>query len=614
MRRSSFHFGVRSAVVSVLALASTAVHATELASQDDVIVTATRVQQPIEQIIGAVTVITREEIEHRQPQSLQELLRNEPGMDVTNTGGLGKITTTFIRGTESEHALVLIDGIRAGSITAGFTALEFIPVDQIERIEIVRGPRSSLYGSDAIGGVIQIFTRKGGDRVTARVGGGTLHTFQANGGFYGQADDTSINLFAGRQSTQGFNACNGSGVLFQGCFTDEPDRDGFSSTSGSLRVVHDAGFTEVDLGALFAEGRTEYDGYYNATDFRQFAPHIKFTASPTENWQLALLAGSTNDDQDYLSDDEFGARYNTERVNVSLQSDVTLPMNQIVTVGVDFLDDNLESSLSFEKVSRDNGGVFGLYQIGIDTHRISLSARHDDNQQFGSHNTGNAGWKWQIVPGFYTMAGWGKAFRAPSFNDLYHPFGANPDLLPERSTSYELGVGGTITGLWTWSVNAYRTEIDDMIDLDPMFIPQNIAQAKIKGVEFETAATFGDTYITLNYSYVDPRNAAPGPNYDNILQRRARQSGKLSVTQQVEQLRLTGTFRAQGPRFNDAANTPSRELGGYGTIDFLAEYEVTDQWQLDAKLTNILDKQYSTVYWFNEPGFEMLASIRYRIK
>jgi len=615
MYRSSFRADIRCAVVSVLSVAAMTAAYAEPADRDQVIVTATRVSQPTEQIIGAVTILTREDIEQRQPQSMQELLRNETGIDITTTGGLGKISTTFIRGTESEHVLVLIDGVRAGSVTAGFTALEFLPVDQIERVEIVRGPRSSLYGSDAIGGVIQIFTRKGGDLATARIGGGTEDTFQGSGSLHLDIDDTSLSASISKQSTQGFNACNGSSALSQGCFTEEPDRDGFSSTSGSLNVTHRAGALELELGALFAEGHTEYDGsYQNETDFRQFAPHFKAAVTPTDNWRISLLAGSTHDDQDYMHDGDPRSTYNTERRNASLQSDLSLSSNQIITLGADFLDDTIDSTDSFTSNSRDNGGVFAEYQIGIATHRFTLSGRHDENQQFGSHNTGNVGWKWQIVPSLHIMAGYGSAFRAPSFNDLYSPFGGNPNLLPESSDSYEVGIGGDIGKTWTWGINAYQTDIKDLIELNASYEPENTAKAKIKGVEVETAATFGNTSVAASYSYVDPRNNTPGPNYDNILQRRAQHSGRLQVAQQLGPVRLSSIVRMQSSRYNDAANTPNRELGEYTTVDVLGEYAVTERWQIDVKLTNILDKQYSTVYWYNEQGFAFLGSVQYRMK
>jgi vitamin B12 transporter len=602
----SFSIAIASALLSAASGAETL---------DDVVVTATRIEQPIDEVIGDVDVITRADIEHLQPQSVQELLRYQTGIDVTSQGGLGKLTGAFIRGTESEHVLVLIDGVRAGSISAGFTAFEFLPVDQIERIEIVRGPRSSLYGSDAIGGVIQIFTRKGGDAATVRIGGGTNDTFIANGSFHIQADSTSITGTAGKHSTQGFNSCRGSGTLVQGCFADEPDRDGFSSRTGSLNIVHRAGKGEVEVGALFAVGHTEFDGsFQNETDFRQVAPHLRATISATDAWLLTLVAGSTRDEQDYLHDGVFRSTYNTERRSASLQSDLKLSANQVITVGADFLDDTIDSTDSFTLLSRDNGGVFAQYQIGVGGHRVSLSARHDDNQQFGSHSTGNAGWKWQIVPSLYVSASWGTAFRAPSFNDLYSPFGGNPNLLPESSAGYEVSIGGEIGKVWTWKLNGYQTHIDDLIELNASFEPENTATAKITGAEVETTVQVGSTSISASYAYTDPRNTTAGPNHDNILQRRSRTSAHLQVTQQLGPVRLSAIGRSQGRRFNDAANNPTRELGSYAVFDLFGEYKLNESWQVDAKLTNILDKRYETVYWYNESGFAFLVSARYRLR
>lgn len=603
--------------LNAVLLFSTPAHAAgDQPALNEVVVTATRVEQSIDQIIGAVHVITREEIERLQPQSLQDLLRNQTGIDLTSQGGLGKLTAMFIRGTENEHVLVLIDGVRTGSVSSGTTPFEYLPPDQIERIEIVRGPRSSLYGADAIGGVIQIFTRKGnagpGMSASARIGGGSYDTSQAGGSFHGAIDNTTFDISATERSSQGFNACRGSAATFQGCFTDEPDRDGFSSRSGSLRIGYRSGIAKLDASALFAEGRNEFDGgFQNETEFRGLTPSLRATIDATKNWRITLAAGSSRDEQDSFKDGVYRSTFNTERRSASLQSDLTLPHNQLLTAGADFLDDNLDSDTQFTAASRDNGGVFAQYQVGIGSHRLSLSGRYDDNQQFGAHKTGGAGWKWTIAAPIHVMAAWGSAFRAPSFNDLYYPGFSNPNLAPERSKSFEVGVGGSLSATWTWSVHGYRTDIDDLIDLDSAtFLPANITEARIRGVELESAATFGATSISLNYSYVDPRNTTPGPNRNNLLQRRAKQTGRLQIGQRIGPVQLGAVLRASGYRYNNSTNT--LRLDGYALVDLLGEWRIGDRWQLDWKIANALDKDYETVYLYNEPRLNALVSVQYR--
>jgi vitamin B12 transporter len=298
---------------------------------------------------------------------------------------------------------------------------------------------------------------------------------------------------------------------------------------------------------------------------------------------------------------------------VSLQSDVRLAHEQIATFGADFLDDNVKSSTAFDRTSRDNSGVFGEYQVGIGKHRLSASARYDDNQQFGGHTTGNAGWKWQVSPNFYAMSGWGKAFRAPSFNDLYFPNFSNPLLRPERSTSYEVGFGGNLGSRWNWSANLYRTDIRDLIDLDSTsFLPSNVSSAQIEGLELESRLSLGQTDLSLNYAYTDPRNKTAGANSDKVLQRRARHSGNVRITQQMDSFRLGAVTRIQGTRYRNVANTA--QLGSYVTFDLLGEYALSKQWQFDAKIINVTDKRYDTVYLYNEPGREFFVAAGYRFR
>ncbi len=236
-----------------------------------IIVTATRTAQTADQTLASVTVITRAEIEQQQAQSVEDVLRGVPGLSLANSGGPGKATSVFLRGTNSDHVLVLIDGVKVGSATLGTTAFEELPIDQIDRIEIVRGPRSSLYGSEAIGGVIQIFTRKGGGPTTPyfSVGAGSYRTYNASAGVSGGGTRGWYNFSANDDHTAGINACKGS--LTAGCFAIEPDKDGYRNASGTVRAGYrfDNG-TEVDFHALRAQGSTAFDGsFVNAAQFAQ---------------------------------------------------------------------------------------------------------------------------------------------------------------------------------------------------------------------------------------------------------------------------------------------------------------------------------------------------------
>jgi vitamin B12 transporter len=234
----------------------------------ELVVTATRTAQTVDESLASVTVISREEIDNSQALTLPEILRGVPGLDISSNGGLGKTTSVFMRGTESDHVLVLVDGLKIGSATLGNVALEHLPLSQIERIEIVRGPRSSLYGSEAIGGVIQIFTRQG-KGIQASVGMGDDRTYQVTAGLSGATKENWYSLYADHLQTEGFNDCQGN--TSGGCFTIEPDDDGYDNTSFSAKLGHRFGDSvTIEAHAMQAQGHTEYDSSFdNEADFVQ---------------------------------------------------------------------------------------------------------------------------------------------------------------------------------------------------------------------------------------------------------------------------------------------------------------------------------------------------------
>ncbi|MBC7983769.1 MAG: TonB-dependent receptor [Candidatus Obscuribacterales bacterium] len=595
--------------IAALGLQSPIAVAQSIKPLSEVVVTATRTQQPAENVIGSATVITREQIEARQSLSLLEILREQAGLDITSQGGFGKLTSMFIRGTEPEHVLVLIDGVRVGSVTAGTNPFEYLPLEQIERIEIVRGPRSSLYGSDAIGGVIHIFTRGGGDSASLSVGGGSQSTARETAQLAMSFDGTWFAVTGTHFKSEGFNACKGS--ISGGCFTVEPDKDGFRNLSGSVRAGQRwSKVADVEVGVLYSKGHSEYDGgSSNQTDFREFTPSLRAHVHLFDRWDVTLNGGISSDDQDYLKDGVFNNYIDNERRSTSVQSDYAFAKDHIVTLGYDYLDDRVASNTFYDIKSRNNNGLFAQYQAALRSHRFTLSRREDDNEQFGTHTTGNFGWKWLLTEHFSILAASGSAFRAPSFNDLYFPGYSNPNLKPEESRSFELGIAGNVRG-WQGSLNVYNNVIDELIELDASFIPVNVAKAEIRGIEALTTITIGSWNVTANYSYTDPRNRAAGANYDKILMRRARQSGSLQVAHSWESARVAVVVRGQGSRFNNAANTS--ELPGYVTADLVGEYSITKQLKFECKIGNLLDKAYETVRYYNEPPRTLFVSLQYK--
>ena len=606
---------------AALAAASIALLSTQAFANEDfneaVVVTATRIEQPVRDVIGAVSVITRRDIEQRGSHSVQDLLRGETGLTVTNPGGLGKLSNVFLRGADAEQVLVLVDGVRVGSATSGTTPFEYIPVDQIERIEIIRGPRSSLYGSDAIGGVIQIFTKRSAG-LSFNVGAGSNRTSTASASFGTSSENAWLSVAGNHIASEGYNSCAGS-PSGGGCFTDEPDRDGYENTSGTFRAGRRWDRAEIEATALYASGTTEYDGTFaNETDFVERVVTLRGRVKPIEGWSIAVLAGQSEDDQDNILDDPAAgdelvvSRFETERRNVSVQSDVSLSAAQSLTIGVDYVDDRIDGTTEYDARSRDNIGTFAQYQTVLGAHRLLASARYDDNEQFGSYETGSLGWKWMLNDRWSVSAAWGTAFGAPTFNDLYFPGFSNPDLDPESSTSYEVGLRWTNAPV-SLAFTAYEREVDDLIVYDAsIFAPNNLNSARIRGIEADLDAVLGPWTLSVGYSGLDPRNRTHGPDFDNLLPRRPRQSGHFELGRAFGPLDARVRVTAEGSRYDDVANT--NRLGSYAIVDLVLDYEIGNAWSLQGKIGNALDRDYRTVRLYNQDDRTFFVALRYQAR
>ncbi|MCH6483868.1 TonB-dependent vitamin B12 receptor [Pseudoxanthomonas sp. LH2527] len=608
------------AVALALPFAAQAQDATEL---DEVVVTGTRTDIPLQDSLVPAQVITREDIERSQARSLVDVLKGRAGVGFSNQGGLGKLTTLNLRGTESDQVLVLVDGIRIGSATAGLASFQDLPVDQIERIEIVRGPRSSLYGSEAIGGVIQIFTRRGGQGLSRelRIGGGSHNLREASGGFAYGGERGWIGANAAYQETDGINACRGSGTLFQGCFTDEPDDDGYRNVSLNVRGGYR--FTDtltLEGHALNADAFNAFDGSSfsgNEADNVQRVLGGKLTWKPSTRTTLTTQFGSASDESDnHFANAATGTRtyvstFDTRRDNASLQGDFAVGEQHLLTAGADWLRDEITSTTPFTVDTRDNTGVFVEYQGRFGAHRLQASVRNDDNEQFGSHATGTLGWGMDLARGFKLTASAGTGFKAPTFNDLYYPGFSNPDLEPEESRSLNLGVAQYGDG-WNWTFNVYDTRVDELIGYDSSFKIVNIEEARIRGAELTGAVTLAGIDISAELSHTDPRNRTAGVTHDNLLPRRARNTARVDLDRAFGDFRVGLTANGASHRYDNVAN--SVRLAGYGTLDLRLEYAITDTWSVQARASNVFDRQYETIAWYNQPGREYGLSLRYRAR
>ncbi|QFY89005.1 TonB-dependent vitamin B12 receptor [Magnetovirga frankeli] len=591
-----------------------------VAETDEVIITASRLAETADASLASVSVIDRTEIERRQAQSLPDLLAGLAGVGLANQGGRGKLSSLFVRGTESNHLLVLIDGVKVGSASSGTSAIELLPLAQIERIELVRGPRSGLYGSEAIGGVLQIFTRSGAAPSGPSLGltlGSDNHR-KADIQLAGGDQRAWYSLGLSGEASDGFNACTGDPLSFAGCATLEPDDDGFDSLSGHLsggwRLANGA---ELRLNWLRAEGESEFDGsYQNRSEYRQEVLGGQLDLPLNGRWRMEFRAGRSIDEGDFFKEQTPRGRFRTTRDSLSWLNHVQLNGQQQLSLGLDYQRDQLASDTAYSRNTRDNRGGFGQYLGQFGRHSLQLALRRDDNQQFGQQDSGSLAWGYDLTDGLRLTTAYGSAFVAPSFNDLYWPAdpvwggGGNPDLGPETARSLELGLSGELAR-GDWSINLYRTRIEDLIAYDFASGGMvNLSQARISGVELSLRQQLADWRLAGNLTLQDPEDRSGGPNQGNQLNRRARQMLSVDLDRDLGRYSLGASLHAEGRRYDDLAN--SRELDGYGRVDLRAGYRFSRRLRLQARLENLLDADYETASFYNQPGRSLLLSLSYR--
>ncbi|MFI3156267.1 MAG: TonB-dependent receptor [Methylococcaceae bacterium] len=580
----------------------------------DMVVTATRTETAKSQLAAAATVYTRQDIERLQAKTLPELLSGSAGIDIVQTGGYGKDTNLYMRGTNSDHVLVLIDGIKVGSVTSGTTPFQFIPIDQVERVEIIRGPQSSLYGSEAIGGVIQIFTRKGGQQdkpsVTLDAGGGSYDTYRASGSVSGQWKNSWYSLGSSQFGSQGFNSRQPTPGIFG---VNQPDKDGYLNTALNARAGHRFdNNAEVEAFFMHAEGKSEFDGnFQNKTEFVEQNVGTTASMNIVDNWRSILRLGQSRDEADnFAPNGAFASRFNSTRWNASWLNEVALSDDHQLVIGSDYRLDQVDSSTAYNETSRYDAGIFTeLHSRILDNHFFNASLRGDKNEAFGEQVTGNFGWRYNGNYGISPFAGFGNAFKAPTFNQLYFPGFGNPSLKAEQSTSFEAGLAGDHDWL-QWELRGYHTNIDNLIVAvtNPatfLSSAENVGKAQIDGIEAEIGTHIMDWNNKLSMNLMSPQNRESNMR----LPRRTDKTLSYDLSRSFGQLDLGAKVLAQAGRFDDTLN--KTKVAGYVTVDLRSTYHLSKNWALSAKLNNLLDKNYQTVNTYNTADRNFFVSIHY---
>ncbi|MBF0448143.1 MAG: TonB-dependent receptor [Magnetococcales bacterium] len=627
-KKNRFRFTFPLCACSWIVSVATAQAAEALPTIEDVpvVVTATRTPVKSRSSLAPVTVMTRTDMEAAQTDSLPDLLRGQPGIDVVQNGGPGSPASLYMRGTNSGHVLVLVNGRKMGSATLGLVSWQNLPVSQIERIEVVRGPRSTLYGSEAIGGVVQIFTRErsAGLNVDAEVGYGSWNSRQGSLTLSGGSQQTNGTVSVAALESDGYNA---KGISTAFGAANDLDDDGFRSLSFSGRIGHTfSGGATLEADLFRSESKSEYDATSifdtsNIIYSNQQSLGLTLTDQLFPWWRVSVAAGLSRDDTDNYTDSTADSFFDTHRTTVMVQNDLKINADHLLTFGLDYMNEGISASSSYTVSDRDDWAIFSQYQGRHEKSDWVMGVRGIHNEQFGAFYTGDLELGYQLDDSLRFLASYGTAFKAPTFNDLYFPVtafgGGNPALEPEESESLELGLVGRHQSV-DWSLRGFRTDINGLINWEPaagnpfFWAPVNVGSARISGLEVEAQRGFGPVDLSTALTLLEPENLSSGKR----LNRRSTTTVNLGVGYHFQTLpaQVQGTLLYQSGRYDDAANTV--RVPGYGLLGLTASYDLDEAWQIRLKGENLLGREYQTTMAtstpYHAPGRNIFLSLVWR--
>ncbi|MFT3907174.1 MAG: TonB-dependent receptor [Steroidobacteraceae bacterium] len=595
------------AVATALALSATALSNTARAADttadplDEVVVTATRSATPQSQLAVPVIVIDRAAIEASLAGDAAALLTGLPGVEIARSGGPGQPASVFLRGTDSNHTLVLVDGVAINPGTIGGAALQNIAPENIERIEIVKGARATLYGNSAIGGVINIITRAdSATGVGASISGGSYDTRAASASV-GTAldDDLHLGVSVAWRDSDGFPS-----------YRSVPEDRGYDNTSlnASLRYTASEQLTLTARGWR-ASGNTEYTGYdanFALTGLDEDYRNASYSGGAEWHSGDTGLHALLTHSEDLLQQNQSSDNANTRRNALDLGGAWVLPYAQTLSAGA-LLSHEQTDALSYGTgydVSTDVWQVYAQDQLKFQQSNLLLAVAHTHHETFGAHNTWNAELTQPLNDTTTLTAAAGTAFRAPDSTDRFG-YGGTPDLKPEQSKQYEVGLRQRLDAYQLVSVNAFINHIDNLIDFDySTYTEQNIDRASIRGVELQYQAHAGNWHGQAQLTVQRARD----PDADTDLLRRARRYGSLSVGQDVQRVQWNAEWQISGarPDYGDV------RLGGYGLLNLTAGVKLADEWSLQLAVNNAFDHDYELASGYDTGGRSVNLALRYR--
>jgi vitamin B12 transporter len=579
-------------------------------SAEPVVVTATRALSAVPTLRNAI-VITREELEASGALSLAEVLQRRAGIELRATGGPGQPQSLFIHGATAAQTLVLVDGLRVGSATVGSTSIEHIPLEMIERVEVVKGTMSSLYGAEAIGGVVQIFTRgKTLPHLFVATGYGSANDRRVSAGLTTEDQGTLVSLSTGARRVNAPSATNPrAGFLYN------PDRDPYENAFFNLRASQRLWQGEtVEVEAFGTRSRTHFDAGAGDDRSDQSISGAKLTSSThfMPWWASRLALGEGRDrlvirrgSPDVLE---------TRQQQVSWINEFATPRGTFLA-GVETVRQRVvsdEERTRFTRTHRDTSSAFAAVNESFAGQRVEASVRRDDDDEFGKRNTGSTsyGWEWPSVGRL--AATYATGFRAPTFFDLYGPafegYTPNPALEPERSKSYELAFRADPAAALQWRVSAFDHRFENLIVYS--FIDStvlNVARARTRGIEASLEATWLGARWRASLTAQRPRDESSGKR----LQGRAERYGTLEATRTFGSWTAGVSVLASGPRFDSADEAPASRLGGYAVVDARLRYAIDKRWTAELTATNLGDRRRESAVGYDAPRRGLFLSLRF---
>lgn len=583
-------------VAATLVVTPLAVQA-ESTDLDTVVVTATRTETPLSELPIPVVVIDRATIERNAGASLPDMLRMAAGVEIAQSGGPGQLASAFIRGTDSDHVLVLVDGVELSPGSIGTPQLQNIDPAIIERIEIVKGPRSSLYGSEAVGGVINIITRRDAGSVRTFVGAGSYESYEIGAGASMGFGNTALDVDVARRGSEGFPPLAASDI----------DR-GYDNSTANLRLRSDVGPLAVTLHHYQSEGTTEYLDFLfapAAQDFDNRVSELKLA------WEVAAWNSifSVSEAQDLLAQVGTTSFADTDRSVVDWQNNF-IAGRHVLTAGLYFENEEvIAENYGPTEADTDVRAVYVQDQWQAENVDLLLAGRSTDHERFGQQFSWNVDAGWQFGEAWSARVNLGQAFRAPNATFLFGPFGANPDLQPEVSLNREIGVAWQATDQQRFTFAAFQNDIEDMIDFElTTFTYQNINEVEIIGVElgheWRADEWQGRTSLVLQ----QPENALTG----EPLLRRAEEVLTIGIQRRFASVNIGVDLLASGERADiDSVTFMTITEPGYALLNLTASWWISPSWSLSGRIENALDAEYETASGYNTADRGAFLTLRY---